>query len=535
MFGRAERVLTTYLIFVFILFVNSTTQANWSETFDNNAFDLTTWQFHSYPDLTKTFTDTIHDGLDENDYLVLTETSGSTVGGSQFGVAFGSEEAFTDVRVGAVVNVTGSLRNYHGLAARISHFIDPDGSITGEAPGIVASSYLMLIHWQDGPANMRIEVFKTVNNLTNIMKTYHEEPVPGLDHARSHYAELDVVGSGPVYITGSLYEYKGGPLLARTPTLIDTNGNDPWENENINDAVYTSGISAVFGMNQNSVPAGYNASFDSVSSVSDGPAAVNPYPADGAVDVSIDSDLSWIEAQFATSREVWFGKKGAMEKIEQSPIGASFDPGTLEFGQAYEWRIDQIGPSGAITGRTWTFKAANCMTVEGFDTYTDDADLMTAWIDNIPDFDYVFLAKDATGNNSMKIDLQNQFEPYYTEVTRTFESPQDWTVHGVEAMSLSFVGEHENKEHLMYFIIEDAAGQSMRIENPYTHAVQSNTWRKWSFTLGQFTDAGVDLSSIKKCTIGFGDGIATGQEGDDRDIVFIDEIKLCPPGSYDIQ
>ncbi len=314
MSGRMGRLLTTYFLFVFILFVNSTTQANWSETFDGNAFDLTTWQFYAYPDLTKSFSGTIQDGPDDNDYLVLAETSGVTAGGSQFGLAIGSDEEFRDVRVGAVVNVTGDLRNYHGLAARVTYFIDSDSSITNEAPGIVASSYLMLIHWQDGPANLRIEVFKTVNNLSNIMDIYHEEPVPGIGHARSYYAELDVVGSDPVYITGSLYEYKGGPLLARTLTFIDTNGNDLWENEGIHDAVYPSGVSAVFGMNQNPVPAGYQASFDSVSSVSDGPAAVNPSPADGAIDVSIDADLSWLEAEFVTSRDLWFGKQRSYEK-----------------------------------------------------------------------------------------------------------------------------------------------------------------------------------------------------------------------------
>ncbi len=528
MSGRVGRLLTAYVLLGLIVLASSIAQANWSENFGGNAFNLSTWQFHCYPDLTKTFGGTIQDGLDDNDYLVLDETSSSDAGGSQFGVAFGSEEVFTDVRVGAVVNVTGGLRNYHGIAARVTYFIDPDGSLTGEAPGIVASSYLMLIHWQDGPANLRIEVFKTVNNLANIMKTYHEEPVPGLGHARSYYAQLDVVGSDPVYITGRLYEYKGGPLLAKTPTLIDTNGNDPWENEGFHDAVYPSGVSAVFGMNQNPVPAGYHASFDSVSSVSDGPAAVNPKPGDGAINVSIDADLSWLEGAFATSRDLWFGKKGAMGKIEQSPESASFDPGTLEFGEIYEWRVDQIGPSGTVTGRTWTFTAADCMRAEDFEAYTDNASLIAAWVDNIPDFDYLFLATDAQGNNSMRFELQNQFEPYFTEATRTFESSQDWTAHDVQALSLSFVGEHENNEHLMYLILEDAAGQSLKVEHPFTYACQSDTWRQWTLALGQFTDAGVDLSSVKKCTIGFGDGTNSGQVGDDRDIVFIDQINLCP-------
>jgi hypothetical protein len=174
------------MVCVLAAVASGTAEANWSETFGGNGFDLATWQFHCYPDLANTFTGEIKDGPDENDYLLLAETTSADAGGSQFGVAFGSEEVFTDVRVGAVVNLTGGLRNYHGLAARVNHFIDPDGSLTGVAPGIIASSYLMLIHWQDGPANLRIEVFKTVNNLPDIMKTYHEEPVPGLDPGLYH-------------------------------------------------------------------------------------------------------------------------------------------------------------------------------------------------------------------------------------------------------------------------------------------------------------------------------------------------------------
>jgi hypothetical protein len=100
---------------------------------------------------------------------------------------------------------------------------------------------------------------------------------------------------------------------------------------------------------------------------------------------------------------------------------------------------------------------------------------------------------------------------------------------------LSFVGEKENSEHRMYLILEDAAGQSLKVEHPFTYAGQSDTWRQWTFALGQFSDAGVDLSSVKKCTIGFGDGTSSGQAGDDRDIIFIDDINLCPAGAYEIQ
>ncbi|UCE47185.1 MAG: hypothetical protein JSW47_16465, partial [Phycisphaerales bacterium] len=532
----SNKLMCLVTVCVLIVLANGTAGANWSETFDGNTFDLTTWQFYSYPDLTKTFTSGIKDGPDDNDYLVLNETSAADVGGSQFGVAFGSEEAFTDVRVGAVVNVTGDLRNYHGLAARVTHFIDPDGSLTGVAPGIVASSYLMLIHWQDGPANLRIEVFKTVNNLADIMKTYHEEPVPGLDHARSHYAELDVVGSGPVYITGSLYEYKGGPLLARTPTLIDTNGNDPWENEGIHDAVYSSGLSAVFGMNQNPVPAGHHASFDIVSSISDGPAAVIPSPADGATGVPVDTSLSWIEAAFATSREVWLGKPDAMEKVDPAPAGATYAPGNLELGETYEWRVDQVGPSGTVPGHVWSFTTADYLDADGFESHASDAEIRAVWVDNIDEVDqfgnpieYVYLATDGQGNNTMRFEIQNQYPPYFTEATRTYDSPQDWSMFGVETLSLSFVGRDDNVEHPFYLKLEDVAGQGLKVEHPFTYACQSQIlWRQWDIALAEFSAAGVDLSKVAKITVGLGSGEASGQPLDDVDTIFVGQISVRP-------
>ena len=164
----------------------------------------------------------------------------------------------------------------------------------------MGQTYIMLIHWQDGPANLRIEVFKIVNGSEAAMKTYKEVTAGGLDHARSRYAELDVIGADPVYITGSLYEYKGGPLLARTPTLVDTSGADPWENAGVYDGVYARGTSGIFCMNQDPSPAGFKGTFDEVFSVSDGPAATMPAPANAATDLSADATLGWLDFLHST-------------------------------------------------------------------------------------------------------------------------------------------------------------------------------------------------------------------------------------------
>ncbi len=452
--SKVEKLVVICAVVGLIVAASGTAQANWEETFSNNAFDLPTWEFHCWPDLAGTYTATIQDGPGDNDYLALAETTsvGAALPGSAFCGGFGADETFTDVRVGAVVNVVGDAsRNLCGVLGRTFYFVD-DGTVSG-APGIVASCYVLLMNWEDGPANLRIELQKVVY-LSNIMNNSEELglelAVPGLDHARSYYAEMDIVGSGPVYITGSLYEYKGGPLVAKTATMVDTNGNDPWEDEGVNDEVFANGVSGITGFNEDPEPAGYHTTFDDVFSISDGPAAVNPGPADGATDVSVDADLSWVEAEFATSRELWLGKAGAMEKVEPAPEGTTFDPGALEFGQTYQWRVDQIGPSGTVTGRTWSFTTGECMSVEDFESYADNAGIRAAWIENIEGFDYVSLATDGQGNNSMWFEFQNQYEPYFTEATQTFNSPQDWTAQAVEALSLSFIGDHENMEHLMY-------------------------------------------------------------------------------------
>jgi len=517
-----------------VLILSTLAQANWSETFDNNTFDLSTWLIRAYPEMTGTFEATIADGPDENDYLAFAETSSVSVGGSAMGVGFGSTDQFADARIGALVNVAGDSRSYHGLAARTTYFIDSDGTISG-APGLIASAYIMLIHWQDGPANLRIEVFKIVNGSEAVMKTYHEITASGLDHARSRYAELDAIGSDPVYITGSLYEYKGGPLLARTPTLVDTSGVDSWEHGGVYDGVFAKGASAIFSMNQNATPAGYGASFDDVFSVSDGPAAVYPSPANGATGVSTDSTLSWVEGSFATSRELWFGPAGAMEKIEPTPEAAGYDPGFLDYGQKYEWRVDEIGPSGTVVGHTWTFTAGDFLAVENFESYANDAAIAAAWVHNIEGYDYVFRETGTVnqGSRAMRFSYQNQFAPFMTEATRTFEAAQDWTRHGVSRLSLSFRGEQENVEQRLYVRVEDTSGASETVAHIVNYAVQTEFWRRWDIDLAELSDAGVDLTAVAKLTIGLGDGTESAQPGEDLNTIYVDHIRLCPPADSD--
>jgi len=538
---KIRNTMTVCAVVAVIAMLGDTAQANWSETFGGNAFDQT-WTFGCYPDLTKTFSATIKNGPTNDDYLSLDETTSFNQGagsfGSAFGMGFGSNQTFTDVRVGAVVNVTGDdSRNYFGIAARANYFVD-DGSISG-APGMVTTgAYILIYHWEDGPTKVRIETLKIYMNDDAIMKVFQPEVrVPGLNHAKSHYVELDVVGSGPVYVTGSIYEYKGGPLLVRTPTMVDTSGNDPWEKPGLNDGVYVSGKSGVFSINQDAVPVGYHSTFDSVSSLSDGPAAVCLSPADGAVGVDVDADLQWVEAAFATSHELWFGKKGAMRKV--TPAGATYDPGPLQFGQTYQWRVNQIGAGDPVEGYVYTFTtegtAEGCLLVDDFESYADDWTLRDAWPDNIPLVDYAYLetATVYSGDKALRFEYQNQYSPYLTELTHTYADPQDWTRAGLAALYLYLRGDEDNYKQKLYVVLEDAEVPANShavpaVPEPNAYAVKNESWQKWVIELSEFSDNGVNLAGIKKISIRVGDGTSSGQPENDTDMIYIDEIKVCP-------
>lgn len=503
-------------------------RADWEETFDGNAFDLDTWLFECYPNLTGTFTAAIQDGPEDDDFLAITETSPSQGGGSQFGVGIGSPEEFSDVRVGALVNA-GNLasRSYHGLAARIQYFMDTDGSLTGY-PGIVPTSYTMLIHYQDGPANLRIELLKIVDLLDNHSQ-YWEIPVPGLGHGRSYYVELEVIGSDPVYITARLYDTKGGALLASTPTLIDTNAQDDWEN-GTGVEVIAQGKAGVFGMTQRDDPPGYHVTYDSVyATASPGVVVVSP-PA-GAVDVSAETELSWIEPAYASSRELWFGKAGAMEQVVLTGNDTAYNTGVLELNQTYQWRVDLIVPTGTIVGNTWSFTTGGVFVVEDFESYTDNDDIAATWVHDIPgDFDYVFLETSTVhqGEKALRFEYQNQYEPYTTQITRTFATAQDWTQGNASVLSLSFIGKVENTFQGMSLILEDEAGNAGVVDHPYDYAVGTRTWSPWDIDLAAFSDAGVDLTTVQKMAIRLGSGSGSGQTGDGRDTLYWDDITLHP-------
>ena len=91
--------------------------------------------------------------------------------------------------------------------------------------------------------------------------------------------------------------------------------------------------------------------------------ASSPNPADEATDVSRDSDLSWSPGTSAATHNVYVG--ASFEEVDAATVPTasgldvpSFDPGRLELGTTYFWRVDEVNGAPDYTvfkGDIWSF------------------------------------------------------------------------------------------------------------------------------------------------------------------------------------
>jgi len=82
-------------------------------------------------------------------------------------------------------------------------------------------------------------------------------------------------------------------------------------------------------------------------------AATDPTPSDNVVDVSIDTELSWLSDTDADSHHVYFGTTSLALVSEQT--GTSYNPGLLNPDTVYQWQIVEVNEYGNTPGAIWTF------------------------------------------------------------------------------------------------------------------------------------------------------------------------------------
>jgi hypothetical protein len=262
-------------------------------------------------------------------------------------------------------------------------------------------------------------------------------------------------------------------------------------------------------------------------------AALNPV--NGAVDVSQTPVLTWTPG-LGASHDVYFGADAASLELKASgSLGAeSFEPGQLEWNTTYYWRIDEANNANADspwTGPLWSFTTADFLIIDDMEAYNDldPADpasnrIFNAWIDGFGDPTNGSLVGYANppfaeqtivhgGNQSMPFEYDNAAGK--SEATLTLTSNRDWTVNGVNTLTIWYRGGAGNTAEQMYVALNGNA----RVDNNDPDAATKISWTEWNIDLTQFADQGVNNS------ITLGLSSVTGGTG----MMYFDDIRLYAP------
>jgi hypothetical protein len=121
-----------------------------------------------------------------------------------------------------------------------------------------------------------------------------------------------------------------------------------------------------------------------------------------------------------------------------------------------------------------------------------------------------------TGNQSMPFAYDNGVGK--SEATLTLTSNKDWTVNGVDTLTIWHRGGSSNAPETMYVVLNGSA----TVDNENPDAAKAFTWTEWNIPLQAFADQGVNLSNVSSITLGLRS--VTGGSG----MLYFDDIRLYP-------
>jgi hypothetical protein len=85
-------------------------------------------------------------------------------------------------------------------------------------------------------------------------------------------------------------------------------------------------------------------------------ATFNPAPADGAVNVAVDTFLTWSAGAGAEWHDLYFGTvEGNLTLVSSGQTTTSYNPGGLTESTTYYWRVDEGNSAGTTEGPVWSF------------------------------------------------------------------------------------------------------------------------------------------------------------------------------------
>lgn len=282
--------------------------------------------------------------------------------------------------------------------------------------------------------------------------------------------------------------------------------------------------------------------------------ARSPEPTNGAVDVRQTPVLRWTAGDNAAFHDVYFGTDAnavanatpATKDLyagRQALDATNFDPGTLEWNKTYYWRVDEINETSAESpwkGSLWSFTTADFLVVDDMESYNDtDHCIFDTWRDNFDpksDGSGSVVGNDPApfaeqtiihgGKQSLPMGYNNTGQKYfYSEITRTYDTPQDWTINGVKTLVLFVSGLTTNTKDTFYVALEDKAGKVAVVTHPDASLLIKTEWTEWKVPLTNFT--GVDATAIKKVYLGVGNRAAPKAGGTGK--LYLDDIRVVKP------
>jgi hypothetical protein len=118
------------------------------------------------------------------------------------------------------------------------------------------------------------------------------------------------------------------------------------------------------------------------------------------------------------------------------------------------------------------------------------------------------------GLQSLPFDFDNSVGK--SEATLTLTDTTDWTVNGVNTLTIWFVGGSNNPAENLYVALNGNA----RVDYDNPDATTLTSWTPWNIDLQAFADQGVDLANVNSITVGLSS--VTGGTG----FMFFDDIRL---------
>ncbi|MEN6425581.1 MAG: hypothetical protein ABFE13_09480 [Phycisphaerales bacterium] len=279
--------------------------------------------------------------------------------------------------------------------------------------------------------------------------------------------------------------------------------------------------------------------------------ADDPNPRNGAVDVAQTPVLAWSPGVAAVSHDLYFGvdANAVNDANTNSPEykgswdldSERYEPGTLEWNTTYYWRVDEVNdadPNSPWKGDVWSFTTADFLVVDDFEGYNDHEDegtcIFQTWIDGVENGTSSYVGYQDSSNGtfgetslvhgglqSMPLNYDNRISPYYAQTDRTWQAAQDWTLHGVDTLTLHVRGSEWNDAAPLYVALEDAAGHVAVVNYGDDTVTQSLDWIEWRIPLDRFS--GVDPAAVQAMHIGLGnrESPAFGGAG----VLYVDDIR----------